>query len=207
MVRSSLAAQHDNVLAEDAAPLRNRNDSMRCGFADATGKRSDRFCRLSPGPEDHDPFGRPRRFLGTLSSWCRARRYSAYRRSSRRSSSSRSCAARSSALTCSVFLLSELSSGSSARIETPKKRASFSGAAAAPTIVEPTVKVPRWRNLNGRVKIDRVTGSKWVTEDGRVERKKRVVRVSAPQSSSEVAVPRVGIEPTTRGFSVRCSTN
>ena len=26
-------------------------------------------------------------------------------------------------------------------------------------------------------------------------------------SSSEVVVPRVGIEPTTRGFSVRCSTN
>ena len=25
--------------------------------------------------------------------------------------------------------------------------------------------------------------------------------------SSEIAVPRVGIEPTTRGFSVRCSTN
>jgi integrase len=50
-------------------------------------------------------------------------------------------------------------------------------------------------------------GSKWVAKPVRNLRRERPERGPQPQSSSQVAVPRVGIEPTTRGFSVRCSTN
>ena len=69
--------------------------------------------------------------------------------------------------------------------------------------------VPRWRNLNGRVKIgsNLRTGSKWVTEPTLFLRGMRAVRKPLHQSSQQVVVPRDGVEPPTRGFSVRCSTN
>ena len=51
------------------------------------------------------------------------------------------------------------------------------------------------------------TGSKWVAKPVKKQRPERVLRESRTQSSSQVVVPRAGIEPATRGFSVRCSTN
>ena len=44
-------------------------------------------------------------------------------------------------------------------------------------------------------------GSKWVVKPARIERTEKRVRRSRSQSSSEVVVPRAGIEPATRGFS------
>ncbi len=52
-----------------------------------------------------------------------------------------------------------------------------------------------------------VPGSKWVAAGQRSRRRVRRVRSAEGRNSSQVSVPRVGIEPTTRGFSVRCSTS
>jgi hypothetical protein len=79
--------------------------------------------------------------------------------------------------------------------------------AADPAASQPAEPVPRWRSRAGRVHPRAGSGSKWVVKQGRNERRERPMRQPGSQSSSEVVVPRVGIEPTTRGFSVRCSTN
>src|SRR6266851_1717879 len=52
-------------------------------------------------------------------------------------------------------------------------------------------------------------GSKWVTNNGQKLRQKRQVRrptLSASEEIQQVQMPRGGIEPPTRGFSVLCST-
>ncbi len=68
---------------------------------------------------------------------------------------------------------------------------------------EPTVE-------NGLVEeIDQApkTGSKWVAKPVRNPRGGATWERAAASVILGVVVPRVGIEPTTRGFSVRCSTN
>ena len=50
-------------------------------------------------------------------------------------------------------------------------------------------------------------GSKWVAEPARLERQERTGEPANDQSSSDLRVPSPGIEPGTRGFSVRCSTS
>jgi len=50
-------------------------------------------------------------------------------------------------------------------------------------------------------------GSQWVVKPGRNVIPLRPQRRKTLESSSEVAVPNPGIEPGTRGFSVRCSTS
>lgn len=58
--------------------------------------------------------------------------------------------------------------------------------------------------------IDRRTvagGSKWVAAHPRPGGPERLPRRRLPQSSSQVVVPKDGVEPPTRGFSVRCSTS
>ena len=64
--------------------------------------------------------------------------------------------------------------------------------------------IPAWR---ARGRVHARSGSQSVVKPGRLERIEKPLRQRASQSSSELVVPRVGIEPTTRGFSVRCSTN
>jgi hypothetical protein len=76
--------------------------------------------------------------------------------------------------------------------------------AAASAPAEP---IPRWRSRAGRAQPRPGSGSQSVVRPLRNERPERRMRQPESQSSSEVTVPRVGIEPTTRGFSVRCSTN
>jgi len=46
------------------------------------------------------------------------------------------------------------------------------------------------------------TGSKWVTKQGQFLRQERQMRQPSPEESQELPVPRGGIEPPTRGFSV-----
>jgi hypothetical protein len=51
------------------------------------------------------------------------------------------------------------------------------------------------------------SGDKWVPDtNGRV-RQKRPTEMSEPPEVRQLAVPRAGVEPATRGFSVPCSTN
>ena len=50
-------------------------------------------------------------------------------------------------------------------------------------------------------------GSKWVAEQERPERRERLQRRGRRESFPQVLVPSPGIEPGTRGFSVRCSTS
>ena len=50
-------------------------------------------------------------------------------------------------------------------------------------------------------------GSKWVAEPVLPETQRRPLRRQPRQDLSQVAVPKDGVEPPTRGFSVRCSTS
>jgi hypothetical protein len=80
----------------------------------------------------------------------------------------------------------------------------------APTtalLPEPSSKperIPAWR---ARGRTHARPGSKWVVKPARLARSERRMRRGRSQSSSEVGVPRDGVEPPTRGFSVRCSTS
>ena len=82
--------------------------------------------------------------------------------------------------------------------------------------------IPRWRshgahrattaanaNVEGNAGLSEhpSAGSKWVVEPARAKRQEQPMRRSHSQSSSQLAVPRDGVEPPTRGFSVRCSTS
>lgn len=51
------------------------------------------------------------------------------------------------------------------------------------------------------------TGNAWVTERGRQGRRMGPVRQSPTAKITANLVPRDGIEPPTRGFSIPCSTN
>ena len=81
---------------------------------------------------------------------------------------------------------------------------------------------PRWRSRgrhraatapkpnveqNAGVRSHARGGSKWVAEPARNLRPERPMRRSRSQSPSQLVVPRDGVEPPTRGFSVRCSTS
>jgi hypothetical protein len=51
------------------------------------------------------------------------------------------------------------------------------------------------------------SGSKWVVETGLGQRQRRQMQQTLPNKIKELTVPRGGIEPPTRGFSVLCSTD
>ncbi len=51
------------------------------------------------------------------------------------------------------------------------------------------------------------SGSKWVVETGAGQRQPRQMQQTLPKKINKLTVPRGGIEPPTRGFSVLCSTD
>jgi hypothetical protein len=50
-------------------------------------------------------------------------------------------------------------------------------------------------------------GDKWVPDTGGRVRRKRAHETTEPPEVRQPTVPRAGVEPATRGFSVPCSTN
>ncbi len=87
--------------------------------------------------------------------------------------------------------------------QTPLKPARGQEPAQVIALHEPAARRPRRRKKEGTP----AAGSKWVAEPARDERQEQPLPSGGFEPSSIFAVPSPGIEPGTRGFSVRCSTS